>query len=134
MYQGITKFLFEDFLGLLEFTGGSKTQVQKVAKSTALRVILRSNAWSKLLELRYPNALRLSIHPQFRVSQKIGIKLANSADCWRTPWHSVAVLKKDQIHLAHRNMVSESSHRLMFSQGAPSHYVMSWNHGTEEHV
>ncbi|MEZ7206465.1 L-tyrosine/L-tryptophan isonitrile synthase family protein [Pseudoalteromonas sp. DY56-GL79] len=134
MYQGITKFLFEDFLGLVEFAGVSKTQVQKAAKSTALRVILRSNAWSKLLEVRYPEALRLSIHPQFRISQKIGIKLANSADCWRTPWHSVAVLKKDQIHLAHRNMVSESSHRLMFSQGAPSHYVMSWENGAAAHV
>ncbi|MFT4925114.1 MAG: pyoverdine/dityrosine biosynthesis protein Dit1 [Phenylobacterium sp.] len=122
MYKGITKFLFEDFLGLTEFVGQSKTQTQKMAKQVSLRVIQRSNAWSQLLEGVYPGSLRLSIHPQFRESAKIGIKMADSDDCWRTPWHSVAVRKDAQIWLQKRSNIDENKFRLIFSRGKPSHY------------
>ncbi|WP_299010297.1 isocyanide synthase family protein [uncultured Shewanella sp.] len=122
MYQGIAKFLFEDFSGLAEFANISNTQIQKQAKAVSLRVIQRSNAWSRLLEEYYPNALRLSIHPQFRVSEKIGIHMGKADDVWRTPWHSVAVMQNDEIRLQNRNQVDENTHRLIFNQGKPSHY------------
>ncbi|MCL1126496.1 isocyanide synthase family protein [Shewanella surugensis] len=122
MYKGIAKFLFEDFSGLMEFATISNTQIQKQAKAVSLRVIQRSNAWSRLLEEYYPNALRLSIHPQFRVSEKIGIQMGNSDDAWRTPWHSVAIKQGNEIHLQKRSQVDENTHRLIFNQGKPSHY------------
>lgn len=122
MYLGITRFLFEDFVGLDEFKGMSKTQVQKIARSVAYRVIQRSNAWSRLLEDRFPNALRLSIHPQYRLSSKIGIHMVQTDDCWRTPWHSVAVEKNGQIYLEKRSNVDEHGIRLVFHNGRPSHY------------
>ena len=122
MYQGITRFLSEDFNGLAEFYGVSKTQIQKMAKSTSLRVIQRSNAWSQLLAEVYPDALRLSIHPQYRVSTKIGIKMADSDDSWRTPWHSVAVLKNREVQLQRRSQIDENRHRLIFNGGKPCHY------------
>lgn len=48
-------------------------------------MIQRSNAWSRLLERTFPDSVRLSIHPQFRVSAKIGVRLVDSADAWLTP-------------------------------------------------
>ena len=128
MYMGITRFLAEDFTGLPEFTGQSKTQVKKIAKTTSVRVIQRSNAWSALLEKYFPQALRLSIHPQFRVSAKIGINLGDADDGWRTPWHSVAVLKNRQVQLQKRSQIDENRHRLIFSGGKPCHY-QELNHG-----
>lgn len=122
MYKGIAKFLFEDFSGLTAFEHDSKTQIQKQAKAVSLRVIQRSNAWSRLLEEYYPHAVRLSIHPQFRVSEKIGIHMGKSDDAWRTPWHSVAIMQNDEIHLQKRSQVDENTHRLIFNQGKPSHY------------
>lgn len=122
MYKGITRFLFEDFCGLEEFSGFSKAQIQKLAKQVSLRVIQRSNAWSQLLERNYPHSLRLSIHPQFRQSEKIGIQIVPSEDCWRTPWHSVAVKHGNKISLQKRSYVDESRFRLIFSGGRPSHY------------
>ena len=122
MYRGITKFMYEDFVGLSDFTGMSNTQIQKAAKRTALRVIQRSNAWGVLLEKRFPDALRLSIHPQFRVSPKIGIKLSECTDCWRTPWHSVAILDNEKVYLEKRSQIDENAYRLIFNQGAPCHY------------
>jgi len=73
MYCGITKFLFEDQLypGQLK----SKTALQKDARKRAYGVIQRSNAWSKLLAKRFPEHVRLSIHPQTCGDVKIGINL-----------------------------------------------------------
>ncbi|MBD1581443.1 isocyanide synthase family protein [Pseudoalteromonas sp. S16_S37] len=122
MYTGITRFLFEDYCGLSEFAQSSKTQIQKLAKQTSLRVIQRSNAWSALLEDKFPNAVRLSIHPQFRVSKKIGIQLGRAEDSWRTPWHSVAVRVDGEVQLKRRSLVDENRYRLIFNQGKPCHY------------
>ncbi|WDE05953.1 L-tyrosine/L-tryptophan isonitrile synthase family protein [Thalassomonas viridans] len=122
MYRGITRFLSEDFAGLAEFSRHSKNQIQKQAKSISIRVIQRSNAWGELLAELFPNALRLSIHPQYRVSAKIGISMADADDGWRTPWHSVAVMKNRQIHLLKRSQIDENHHRLIFNGGKPCHY------------
>ncbi len=122
MYRGIAKFLYEDFCGLKEFSKTSNNQIQKQSKRVSLRVIQRSNAWSQLLEDVYPNLLRLSIHPQFRVSKKIGVNLANADDCWRTPWHSVAIIRDRKIHLQKRSLIDENTHRLIFNGGKPCHY------------
>lgn len=135
MYQGITRFMYEDFCGLSEFSKYSKTQVQKQAKQVAIRVIQRSNAWSALLAEQFPHSLRLSIHPQFRVSEKIGIQMADSDDNWRTPWHSVAVREDQQIRLKKRSTIDENNHRLIFSQGQPCHYQqVSYHEGVQPHA
>lgn len=89
MFNGIHRFMFEDQLVLKP--GLSRTQARQQSKLLAYQVIQRSNAWSRLLEEYFPQAVRLSIHPQPIVSQKIGIRLLASADIWRTPWHSVPV-------------------------------------------
>lgn len=122
MYLGITRFLHEDFLGLDEFKNMSRAQIQKFAKSLSYRVIQRSNAWSHLLEQVYPDSLRLSIHPQYRVSSKIGIHMISTDDCWRTPWHSVAVKKNGMIYLEKRSDVNENRNRLFFENGRPTYY------------
>ena len=123
MYRGITRFLAEDYAGLPAFAGISNTQIQKAAKLAAFRVIQRSEAWSELLKIRYPQFIRLSIHPQFEASSKIGIQLVPSSDLWRTPWHSVAVKRQGKITLDKRSNVDESSNRLVFQNGRPCHYA-----------
>ncbi|MCU7816685.1 MAG: isocyanide synthase family protein [Candidatus Thiodiazotropha sp. (ex Rostrolucina anterorostrata)] len=122
MYLGITRFLYEDFAGLDEFRNISRAQIQKMAKSVSYRVIQRSNAWGTLLEEIYPDSLRLSIHPQYRVSNKIGIHMISTDDCWRTPWHSVAVKKNGMIYLENRSNINENRSRLLFENGRPHYY------------
>ncbi|MEI2387745.1 isocyanide synthase family protein [Breoghania sp. JC706] len=125
MYLGITRFLFEDYRGMREFSGFSNTAIQKRARATAYQVIQRSNAWSALLEARRPDAVRLSIHPQGENSKKFGIRLVPCVDIWRTPWHSVAVKRDGQIFLERRSDVEAEACRLMFRNGRPCHYVYS---------
>lgn len=88
MYLGITKFMLEDSLTPEQTL--SKNQLQKNAKAKAYEVIRRSNAWSELLKDKFPDAIRLSIHPQSCGSEKIGIQLVGKEQ-WLTPWHGVVV-------------------------------------------
>jgi pyoverdine/dityrosine biosynthesis protein Dit1 len=126
MYKGITRFLFEDYNGLSIFDGESKTTIQKLARESAYRVIQRSNAWGRLVAQHLPTAVRLSIHPQPRISTKIGVNLVQN-DQWATPWHSVVLANSDGYTLMPRHE-AENIHNvaLIFENGQPSYYrVMS---------
>ncbi|MGQ7814995.1 L-tyrosine/L-tryptophan isonitrile synthase family protein [Metapseudomonas furukawaii] len=123
LYCGITRFLAEDYGGLPTMEHLSKTQIQRIARVAAYRVIQRSEAWGAALSARFPHAVRLSIHPQLRGSNKIGIRLVPGSDMWRTPWHSVAVFRDGTYFLESRSNVDERSNRLVFVSGRPSHYI-----------
>ncbi|MGH1539691.1 MAG: L-tyrosine/L-tryptophan isonitrile synthase family protein [Arenicella sp.] len=125
MFKGITRFLLEDYSGLSLYGSFSRNAIQQQAKKNAARVIQRSNAWSRLLENLYPEAVRLSIHPQFSVSEKIGIRLVESHDNWLTPWHSVAIKLNEKVVLAKRSDVDEEKYALVFKKGHPSHFELS---------
>lgn len=122
MFRGITKFLFEDYSGLQRYKDCTKTQIQNQAKVNSYRVIQRSNAWSRLIERRFPDSVRLSIHPQYPSSPKIGIRLVDSADLWMTPWHSVAVKENGSVRLVRRAQIDETKHVLVYREGRPSHF------------
>jgi pyoverdine/dityrosine biosynthesis protein Dit1 len=121
MYLGITRFIFEDYQGLDCFRDHSRTAIQKLARQVAYRVIQRSNAWTRLLEDYYGDAVRLSVHPQYRVSNKIGVYLAEAKDVWMTPWHAVAVKTDDKIVLCKKED-AERMGLLAYSEGRPSHF------------
>jgi pyoverdine/dityrosine biosynthesis protein Dit1 len=105
MFNGIHRFLFEDLVVLHPEI--SRTKVRNWSKEVSYEVIQRSNAWSKLVELHFPHAVRLSIHPQAVGSKKIGIQLLASNNQWRTPWHS-AVLFDGQRHTLVRRQDAEA--------------------------
>ena len=122
MYLGITKFMLEDFSGIAKFSEFSRTALQKKAKLAAYRVIQRSNAWSRLLKKHFPEAVRLSIHPQYLVSEKIGISMLTKNDVWTTPWHSVVVKDKGEIRLLPREEAERQGCVLVYDNGKPSHF------------
>jgi pyoverdine/dityrosine biosynthesis protein Dit1 len=122
MYKGVTKFMFEDYSGIDAFAGLSRTALQRKARMAAYRVIQRSNAWGRLLAEQFPNSLRLSIHPQYKVSEKIGISMLTENDVWTTPWHSVVVKDKGKITLLPRSEAEKLDCVLVYSDGRPSHF------------
>ena len=60
-YCGTTRFLVEDF----SFPGQTKSKnaLQKESRAKAYEVLRRSNALTELIAERFPDAIRLSIHP-----------------------------------------------------------------------
>lgn len=122
MYRGITRFLFED----AQHKDQSKTRsaIQKESRTKAYEVIRRSNAWSQLIAERYPDAVRLSIHPQSCAAKKLGIRLIGD-ESWMTPWHGVALQTKEGYTLLKRSKAEALGAQLICSaNGRPSHYSL----------
>lgn len=122
MYCGITRFLFED--ALTPGQSRSRASIQKEARTKAYEVIRRSNAWSELIAERFPEAVRLSIHPQTCGSKKLGIRLIGN-ESWMTPWHGVAVATKNGHVLLKRSEAEALGAQLVYSRnGRPSHFEL----------
>lgn len=123
MFNGIHRFLFEDLID--REPGLSRTQARNQSKGPAYEVIRRSNAWSRLIAVNFPEALRLSIHPQPPHGDKIGILLTPAEDPWLTPWHGVALLQADRFVLTRRSEAEEAGARIVERDGVPSHFELS---------
>lgn len=122
LYLGITRFLVEDSI----YPGQTKSRssIQKESKMKSLEVIQRSNAWSELISNRFPEAVRLSIHPQSCGSQKLGIRLIAN-ESWMTPWHGVALKTDNGFKLVKRKEAEGLGAELVLSaDGRPSHYEL----------
>lgn len=126
MYRGITRFLFED--SLYPGQTKSRTALQNESRIKAYEVIRRSNAWGELLSRYYPEAVRLSIHPQTCGSKKLGIRLI-ADETWMTPWHGVAVETPSGYRLFKRSEAESLGAELLYSaNGRPSHYRLMTEH------
>lgn len=122
MYSGITRFLFEDAKHAQQ--AKSNTAIQKEARIKAYEVIRRSNAWSKLIANYFPDAVRLSIHPQTCGSKKLGIRLVAN-ESWMTPWHGVAVETAKGVVLLKRSEAEALGAELIYTHdGKASHYQL----------
>ena len=122
LYCGVTRFLLED--GMYPGQTKSRSALQKECRSRAYEVIRRSKAWGELVEARFPDAVRLSIHPQACGSKKLGIRLIEP-DNWMTPWHGVAVDMGGRFMLLKRAQAEELGAELIHQAGRPSHYVLN---------
>jgi pyoverdine/dityrosine biosynthesis protein Dit1/AcrR family transcriptional regulator len=118
--DGLHRFMFED--GIALFPDKSRTQVRKEARPRAFEVLRRSRAWGRLLSAFFPEAVRLSIHPQPPVSEKIGVHLLPTHDAWLTPWHGVALLEDDRFRLVKRADAEALGASAVSAGDRPSHY------------
>ncbi|WP_168415219.1 L-tyrosine/L-tryptophan isonitrile synthase family protein [Erwinia amylovora] len=120
LYCAITRFLYED--GLMPGYSGSKSKLQQDSRQRAIRVIKRSQAWGALLAHHFPQAIRLSIHPQPAHSQKIGIHMIPTKDSWLTPWHGVAVEEEGKFMLMKRSEAESLGAHIVMRDNQQSHY------------
>ena len=120
-YCGITRFLVED--ATHPGQSDSRNAIQKSCRHRAYIVIQRSRAWSKVVAEHFPQAVRLSIHPQTCGSSKLGIRLME-AENWMTPWHGVALDIGGSFVLLKRAQAEDLGARLVYRAGRPSHYEL----------
>jgi pyoverdine/dityrosine biosynthesis protein Dit1 len=118
--DGIHRFLSDDAMGA--DVSLTRTQAQKRTRPVAYEVVRRSEAWGRVVSAVFPGAVRLSIHPQPEVSEKIGVALSpmsETDDPWLTPWHSVALYRADRVQLVHRAAAEAEGAELVLEQGRP---------------
>lgn len=123
MFNGIHRFIVEDYA--VDHPDLSRSRLKEVCKSLAYRVIQRSNAWSRLVENKFSDSLRLSIHPQSAFSRKIGFMLVPCEDSWGTPWHNVVMIHNGRPLLVRRKYAEEQGASLISKFGRPSHYLLA---------
>lgn len=121
MFNGQARFLFDDMVGMNPSM--SRSQARKVTKERAYHMILRSDAWGSLVARKFPDALRLSIHPQPSHNAKIGIHLLQTFDNWLTPWHATAVRAEGRFYLLKRYHAERMGARLVYDGEHPTHFV-----------
>lgn len=123
LFNGIHRFLSEDELS--STTGLSRSSAQKMTKERTYELLRRSDAWSKLLDSHYPNALRLSIHPHAIGHEKFGIKLVPSSNKWATPWHNVVVKIKNKYELMHKKKAIEMNATLKMERDKYAYFEIA---------
>lgn len=126
LYRGITRFLLDD--ADRPDRKKSRAALQRECRERAYGVIQRSRAWGRLIAKRFPEAVRLSIHPQPCGSDKIGINLLEASNNWITPWHGVAVEVGGRFVLMKRYQAEALGADLVYLHGRPSHYVARQPH------
>jgi pyoverdine/dityrosine biosynthesis protein Dit1 len=119
LYCGITRFLVDDATHPEQRQ--TRSAIQKACRIRAYEVIQRSSAWSELIQDQFPNAVRLSIHPQGCGSKKLGIFLVDG-DNWMTPWHGVAVKIDGQFKLLKRWQAEAMGAQVVIVDERVSHY------------
>lgn len=122
LYRGLTRFLVED-ADRPDYRG-SRAALQRECRKRAYGVMQRSRAWGRLIAERFPEAVRLSIHPQPCGADKLGIMLLNTPDNWITPWHGTAVDIDGRFVLMKRYEAESLGADLVYVNGRPSHYVL----------
>lgn len=120
MFNGIHRFMFEDQLVLAPEL--SREKARQKSKALTYQVIQRSNAWSALVEEKFPSSLRLSIHPQVPESTKIGVQLVHAQNGWCTPWHNVLVVHGQKKTLMKRSEAEAMGAQLRFSPKGHAFY------------
>lgn len=104
LFNGLHRFMIEDQMGLSDL---SKNQLTKLMKERTYELMRRSDAWSFLLEEKFGDVLRLSIHPYPLRAEKFGVKLVAASSGWATPWHNVTVKTKSGYELMHKKKALE---------------------------
>lgn len=123
MFNGIHRFVTEDNAALMPEL--SATQIRNDAKLTAYHVVQRSQAWSRVVAGAFPDAVRLSIHPQANHDTKIGFHLLGTTDSWLTPWHGVVLDDGLRHVLVKRAQAEKLGARLVWRNNRPSHFVLA---------
>ncbi|KAL2272067.1 hypothetical protein VTJ83DRAFT_1438 [Remersonia thermophila] len=75
LYRGFSRFMLEDLEHHPCTQSMSKAQRKKLSSKVAFEMILRNQAYSNLVELVFPNHVRLSIHAHNNTGPKFGIQL-----------------------------------------------------------
>lgn len=122
LFNGIHRFMFEDAVGVQGDTV-SRTKLRTESKERAYQTIRRSNAWSRVVAEKFPDAMRLSIHPQPPHSEKFGLQLMPTRDCWLTPWHGVVLDDGLSVSLVKRSDAEKVNATIVWRRGRPSHFV-----------
>ncbi|KAI8962528.1 Pyoverdine/dityrosine biosynthesis protein-domain-containing protein [Daldinia sp. FL1419] len=102
LYRGFSRFMLED-LEHHPFTHTmSRSKQKKLSSKVAFEMIMRNQAYSNLVELLFPNHIRLSIHAHNNAGPKFGIQMFDPKSVRAVESlspHSKSMTSRDLLHI-----------------------------------
>lgn len=120
LYRGMIRFMDED-LAIYKFN--SANHLHKQAKIVAREMMLRNEAYSKMIAHEFKDSIRLSMHPSVNNGNKYSFQLIPSPKAWTSPWHCAIVINDGVYETIHRRDAEAAGYELIFKEGKPHHYV-----------
>ncbi|KAM0243076.1 hypothetical protein ACHAP5_006957 [Fusarium lateritium] len=132
-YRGYIKFLETDLETVYPVNESrSKSKYKRGIEYIAKQMMARGDAFANAVRHRYPDHVRLSIHPSTGAS-KLSISLLPTDQLYTTPWHCSVALRLDgTIKTGMRSgFDNDESLELIYDNGQPSYYrekssLFSW--------
>eukprot|EP01095_Lingulamoeba_sp_RSL-Kostka_P008207 TRINITY_DN2707_c0_g1_i1.p1 TRINITY_DN2707_c0_g1~~TRINITY_DN2707_c0_g1_i1.p1 ORF type:complete len:470 (-),score=174.27 TRINITY_DN2707_c0_g1_i1:17-1426(-) len=122
VYRGFIKFLSLDRDWPKDI---SKNQIKKKCSVLAKEMIRRNHGFSKLIDSKYPNHIRLSIHAHSNAGPKYGVRLIPDMDHCITPWHNVVVRFKNGTYVCMKKQTAETASQeleIIYKDDQPYYY------------
>ncbi|PSR80684.1 Pyoverdine/dityrosine biosynthesis protein-domain-containing protein [Coniella lustricola] len=125
-YRGFITFLEQD-LRFSPVTAASKaisgSQYRKTVKKVAIQMMVRAESFTKLLQDRCTDYVRLSIHPSTgAVKLSIPLVVQGSGAFPRSPWHSSVALAVDGTYRTVPAREVRETHDLILRDGRPYYF------------
>ncbi|KAG8355798.1 hypothetical protein FVEN_g6517 [Fusarium venenatum] len=132
-YRGYIKFLQTDLETVYPVgEGRSKSKYKRGIEYIAKQMMARGDAFANAVRQKYPDHIRLSIHPSTG-AHKLSVSLLPTDSIYTTPWHcSVAYRLDGTIRTGMRSEFdSDDTFELVYNNGRPSYYrerssLVSW--------
>ncbi|RWA08650.1 hypothetical protein EKO27_g6451 [Xylaria grammica] len=120
-YCGFIRFLESD-LKFSPIAADSKAmsghKYRKTVKKVAIQMMIRAESFTKLLQARCPEYVRLSIHPSTgSVKLSVPLIIQASGDFPRSPWHSSLALSVNGAYTTVHSKDVKESHDLITRDG-----------------
>ncbi|KAI0204668.1 Clavaminate synthase-like protein [Astrocystis sublimbata] len=119
-YKGYKKFLMSE---RDDRTARSRSQTERENSVIAKAMIVRGKAFAQAVKNRYPDFVRLSIHPSNDTAKVSIIMLPQDNDIVMTPWHGAVVRNTDGcVSMSHAILVPAMTHDVVYVEGRPSYF------------
>ncbi|KAI1420682.1 Clavaminate synthase-like protein [Xylaria sp. FL1777] len=129
-YKGYKKFLMTE---RDDRANRSRSQTERENSAIAKAMILRGKAFAEAVSIKYPDFIRLSIHPSNDTNKVSIIMLPQDNEIVMTPWHGAVARGVDgSVSMSHAILIPAMTHDIIYVDGHPSYFrersdVFNWS-------
>lgn len=124
LFRGMIIFMKGD-LAIHPFTSGN--QLQQQARITAKQMMIRNEAYSKLVQSEFKDSIRLSMHQSVNNGTKFAFQLIPGKGASRSPWHSSLFIDEEeennQFFTLHREDAEKQGLHLVYNESRPYYFT-----------
>jgi pyoverdine/dityrosine biosynthesis protein Dit1 len=120
-FNGLHRQLLDDQEQLHPERSPTKAMVR--SKELACRILQRCTAWNRVIDERYPEAVKLSAYPQGAHAARLGLFLVQTRNMWLMPWQGVLLEQGASLTLVRRHEAERLQASLVWRNERPSHFV-----------